>query len=103
MVAWFERIRFPVLILGIIALAAAAVWTLIVGVFDTPQRVLLVVGVLLVGIYVAIEPGEVAGALGSRGAQRSGNTLLVALVFLGILGLLNFLSIRHSQRWDTTA
>ncbi|HLH22520.1 MAG TPA: Gldg family protein [Chloroflexota bacterium] len=103
MVAWFERIRFPVLILGIIALAAAAVWYFIQGYFDTPQRLLLIVGVLLVGIYVAIEPGEVVGAIGSRGARYGGNTLLVIVVFLGILGLLNFVSIRHSQRWDVTA
>ena len=103
MIAAFERIRFPVLIIGLIALAAAAVWYFIQGYFDTPQRILLVVGVLLVGIYVAIEPGEVAGALGSRGARYGGNALLVVVVFLGILGLLNFLSIRHSQRWDVTA
>jgi ABC-type uncharacterized transport system involved in gliding motility auxiliary subunit len=103
MVAAFERIRFPVLIIGLIALAAAGVWYFIQGYFDTPQRILLVVGVLLVGIYVAIEPGEVAGALGSRGARYGGNTVLVIVVFLGILGLLNFLSIRHSQRWDVTA
>jgi ABC-type uncharacterized transport system involved in gliding motility auxiliary subunit len=103
MVAGFERIRFPVLILGIIALAAAGVWYFIQGYFDTPQRVLLVVGVLLVGIYVAIEPGEVASALGTRGARYGGNAVLVALVFIGILALLNFLSIRHSQRWDVTA
>jgi ABC-type uncharacterized transport system involved in gliding motility auxiliary subunit len=103
MIASFARIRFPVLILGIISLVAAGVWYFIQGYFDTPQRVLLVVGVLLVGIYVAIEPGEVAGALGSRGARYGGNSLLVIVVFLGILGLLNFLSIRHSQRWDVTA
>ena len=103
MAAWFERIRFPVLILGLIALVAALSWYLITGDFGVPPRALLVVGVLLVGIYVAIEPGEVAGALGSRGARYGGNALLVALVFLGILALLNFLSIRHSQRWDVTA
>jgi ABC-type uncharacterized transport system involved in gliding motility auxiliary subunit len=103
MAAWFERIRFPVLILGLVALVAALCWYLITGEFGIPPRALLVVGVLLVGIYVAIEPGEVAGALGSRGARYGGNALLVALVFLGILALLNFLSIRHSQRWDVTA
>jgi ABC-type uncharacterized transport system involved in gliding motility auxiliary subunit len=103
MAAWFERIRFPVLILGLVSLVAALAWYLITGNFDIPPRALLVVGVLLVGIYVAIEPGEVAGALGSRGARYGGNAVLVALVFLGILALLNFLSIRHSQRWDVTA
>ena len=43
-------------------------------------------GVLLVGIYVAIEPGEVSGALRSRGARYGGNALLVVFVFIGILG-----------------
>jgi ABC-type uncharacterized transport system involved in gliding motility auxiliary subunit len=103
MAAWFERIRFPVLILGLVALVGALCWYLITGDFGAPPRALVVVGVLLVGIYVAIEPGEVAGALGSRGARYGGNAVLVALVFLGILGLLNFLSVRHSQRWDMTA
>src|SRR5581483_82300 len=87
----------------IIALAAAAVWYFIQGYFDTPQRILLVVGVLLVGIYVAIEPGEVTSTLATRGARYGGNAVLVAVVFLGILALLNFLAIRHSQRWDVTA
>ncbi|HEY7067835.1 MAG TPA: Gldg family protein [Chloroflexota bacterium] len=103
MVAAFERIRFPVLVLGILAIAAAAVWYFIQGYFDTPQRILLVVGVLLVGIYVAIEPGEVTSTLATRGARYGGNAVLVAVVFLGILALLNFLAIRHSQRWDVTA
>jgi ABC-type uncharacterized transport system involved in gliding motility auxiliary subunit len=103
MAVWLERIRWPILVLGLIALAAAAAWYFITGDFGVPSRALLVVGVLLVGIYVAIEPGEVAEALGSRGARYGGNTVLVAVVFLGILGVVNFLSIRHSQRWDVTA
>ena len=103
MLAALERIRFPVLILGILALLAAGVWYLITGDFGIPSRVLLVAGVLLVGIYVSIEPGEAAGALTSRGARYGGNMVLAALLLLGILALLNFLSIRHSQRWDVTA
>ncbi len=103
MTAAFDRIRFPVLVLGLIALLSAGVWYLVSGDFGIPPRILLVAGVLLVGIYVAIEPGEVAGALGSRPARYGGNALLVIVVFIGILFLLNFLSIRHSQRWDLTA
>jgi ABC-type uncharacterized transport system involved in gliding motility auxiliary subunit len=101
--AAFDRVRIPVLALGIIALLSAAVWYLVSGDFGIPPRLLLVVGVLLVGIYVAIEPGEVAGALGSRGARYGSNALLVIVVFVGILALVNFLSVRHSQRWDVTA
>ncbi|HZU06739.1 MAG TPA: Gldg family protein [Chloroflexota bacterium] len=103
MAALLDRIRLPVLALGLLALLAALAWYLVTGEFGIPPRVLLVVGVLLVGIYVAIEPREVATALGSRGARYGGNTLLAALVFLGILALANFLVIRHSQRWDVTA
>ncbi len=103
MTAAFDRIRFPVLVLGLIALLSAGVWYLITGDFGVPPRILLVAGVLLVGIYVAIEPGEVAGAIGSRPARYGGNAVLVIVVFIGILALLNFLSIRHSQRWDLTA
>jgi ABC-type uncharacterized transport system involved in gliding motility auxiliary subunit len=103
MALWLDRARVPALLLGILALLAALAVYLITGEFGMPPRILLVAGVLLVGIYVAIEPAEAAGAVTSRGAIGSGNTVLVAVAFLAILGLVNFLSIRHSQRWDVTA
>ena len=103
MAALLERIRIPILAVGVLALLAAAAWYLVTGEFGIPPRVLLVAGVLLVGIYVAIEPAEVAGALGARTTRYGANTVLAVVVFIGILGLLNFLSIRYSHRWDVTA
>jgi ABC-type uncharacterized transport system involved in gliding motility auxiliary subunit len=103
MAVWAERLRIPLVILGGVALLAAVAWTLITGEFGVPPRILLVAGVLLIGIAVSIEPGEAADALKTRGARYGGNTLLAALVVVGILALVNFLSVRHSQRWDVTA
>ncbi|HLI27950.1 MAG TPA: Gldg family protein [Chloroflexota bacterium] len=103
MATLLERIRLPVLVVGGLALLAAGAWYLVTGEFGLPPRVLLVAGVLLVGIYVAIEPGEVAGALGARTTRYGANTVLAVVLFVGILGLANFLSIRYSHRWDVTA
>jgi ABC-type uncharacterized transport system involved in gliding motility auxiliary subunit len=103
MAVWAERLRIPLMLLGGVALLAAAAWTLITGEFGVPPRILLVAGVLLIGIAVSIEPGDAADALKTRGARYGGNALLAALVVVGILALVNFLSVRHSQRWDVTA
>src|SRR5262245_12525358 len=52
-------------------------------------------------ILFFISHAQAVRALSSRRSTRMGaNTLLMVLLFIGILSILNFLSARHSLRWD---
>ena len=98
-----ERARAPLAALGLVLLAGAAGYYLIFAAFGTPMRIMLAVGILLVGIAIAIDPEAVWGRLTTRGSLYGGNTLALAALFLGVLGLLNVLGSRRHERWDLTA
>ena len=53
-----ESFKTPALLLGVLLLAIGVGAWLING-FDTPTRILLAVGILLVGVFVAIDPEAV--------------------------------------------
>lgn len=98
----FETIRFPLAALGIFGLLAGlGVW-LVQGDFGLVPRILLAGGVLLLGIYVALDPEDVWSKLTGRGALYSGNTLVIALAAIAILGLVNVLGSRYENKWDLT-
>src|ERR687883_522657 len=77
-----ETLRFPLAALGIFGLLAGLGAWLVQGDFGLVPRILIAAGVLLLGIYVAIDPEEVWTKLTGRGALYSGNTL----VLLNVLG-----------------
>jgi ABC-type uncharacterized transport system involved in gliding motility auxiliary subunit len=97
-----ETLKGPVLALGALLLMAGLGSWLING-FDTPTRILLAAGILLIGVFVAIDPESVWGQLTGRGALYGGNTLLVGAAIIGILGLINVVGQNRHQRWDLTA
>lgn len=88
--------------LGPVFLLAAAGYWLVNNAFDTPMRLLLAIGIVLVGVYVAIDPEDVWAHLTARGSIYGGNTLLIAAAFIGILALVNVLAQRRNERWDLT-
>ena len=61
-------------------------------------RILVAGGVLLLGIYVALDPEDVWAKLTGRGALYSGNTLLIAAAALVILGLVNVARVALSDQ-----
>lgn len=98
-----ETIRAPLAALGVFGLLAGlAVW-LVQGDFGLLPRILLAAGVLLIGIYVALDPEDVWGKITGRGALYSGNTLAIALAAVVILGLFNVLGSRYQSKLDLTA
>lgn len=98
-----DQLKAPLAGLGLLPLLGAVGYYLIFGAFDTPMRVMLAVGILLVGIAIAIDPDAVVGTMRTRTALYSGNTLAIAAIFVGILGLINVLGARRHERWDLTA
>jgi ABC-type uncharacterized transport system involved in gliding motility auxiliary subunit len=98
-----ETFRFPLAALGVFGLLAGlAVW-LVQSDFGLVPRILIAGGVLLLGIYVALDPEDVWAKLTGRGALYSGNTVLIALAAVVILGLFNVLGSRYQTKVDLTA
>src|SRR5215467_13613118 len=97
-----ESLRFPLAALGIFGLLAGLGAWLVQGDFGLVPRVLIAAGVLLLGIYVALDPEEVWAKLTGRGALYSGNTLVIAAAALIILGFLNVLGSRYQTKFDLT-
>ena len=98
-----EALRFPLAALGIFGILAGLGAWLVQGDFGLVPRILIAAGVLLLGIYVALDPEEVWGKLTGRGALYSGNTLVLAAAALIILGFLNVLGSRYQTKLDLTA
>lgn len=99
-----ESLRFPLAALGIFGLLAGLGAWLVQGDFNGPlPRILMAAGVLCLGLYVAIDPEDVWAKLSGRGALYSGNTLVLAVAALIILGFLNVLGSRYQTKLDLTA
>jgi ABC-type uncharacterized transport system involved in gliding motility auxiliary subunit len=98
-----ESFRFPLAALGIFGLLAGIGAWLVQGDFGTLPRILIAAGVLLLGIYIALDPEDVWAKLSGRGAVYSGNTVLIALAAVVILALVNVLGSRYQTKVDLTA
>ena len=101
--SWLDLAKGPLAGVGLLLIAGAAGYYLIFGAFDTPMRIMLAAGILLVGIAVAIDPSAVWGQATTHNARYGGNTLAVAAIGLAILALINVLGARRHERWDLTA
>jgi ABC-type uncharacterized transport system involved in gliding motility auxiliary subunit len=62
----------------------------------------LIGGAVLVLAHLLLRYEEIAKALGARQIGYGSNLVVFTLVVLSILGVLNYLSARHSKRWDLT-
>src|SRR5205807_7531826 len=98
-----ETIRFPLAALGFFGLLAGLGAWLVQGSFDLLPRILVAAGVLLLGIYVALDPEDVWAKITGRGALYSGNTVAIALAAIVILALFNVLGSRYQSKLDLTA
>lgn len=97
-----DTLKAPALALGTLLILVGLGSWLING-FDTPTRILLAAGILLIGVFVAIEPEDVWRRLTAPGALYSGNTLVLGAAIVGILALVNVVASNRHQRWDLTA
>ncbi len=65
--------------------------------------VLLALGVIFMVLYVIARPQQVRETVTGRGVRYGSNALLLVVAFIGLIGLLNFLSGRYNGRYDLTA
>src|ERR1700694_1186978 len=99
----FETLRFPLAALGIFGVLAGLGAWLVQGDFSLVPRILVAGGVLMLGIYIALDPEDVWAKLTGRGAIYSGNTIVIGIAALIILGLFNVLGSRYLTKIDLTA
>jgi ABC-type uncharacterized transport system involved in gliding motility auxiliary subunit len=62
----------------------------------------LIAGALLIVVHLVLRSGDIVRAIGGRQVRYGGNTLLLAVASFVILAGINWLGVRHSQRWDLT-
>jgi ABC-type uncharacterized transport system involved in gliding motility auxiliary subunit len=98
-----DALRMPLAALGALGIVAGLGAWIVDGQFDLLPRVLMAAGILLVGIYVALDPEDVWARLTGRTALVSGNTLVIAIAALVILGLVNVIGSRYQTKWDLSA
>ncbi|MFQ6616108.1 MAG: GldG family protein [Fidelibacterota bacterium] len=71
--------------------------------FDWIAWTLIALGLALVVLTIVSNRKTLVSSVTSRKTQMSANALVVTVLVIGIIGLLNFLSIRHSWRVDSTS
>jgi ABC-type uncharacterized transport system involved in gliding motility auxiliary subunit len=62
----------------------------------------VVLGSALIVSHILLRLEDIGRALGARQIRYGGNTFVFTLVVLGILVALNYLTVRHTKRWDLT-
>lgn len=98
-----DSMRLPLVAIGLFGiLAGLSAWA-VLGEFSLVPRILLAGGILLVGIYVALDPEGMWARVTGRGTLFAGNALVVALAAVFVLGLLNVLGSRYTNKIDLTA
>ncbi|HEY7513469.1 MAG TPA: GldG family protein, partial [Vicinamibacteria bacterium] len=88
--------------LGFVVVVGALAWERWGKTLPGGFRPWLIGGVALIVLHLLLRWEDVAGRLGRRQVKYGGNTLVVVLVVLGILGALNYLAARNSKKWDLT-
>jgi ABC-type uncharacterized transport system involved in gliding motility auxiliary subunit len=96
--------RFAPYGLMISALAAVAIFVFLVlyRSFNLQVQISLAVFVLGIALFVMLDPSRAHQLLTGRQARHGSNALVMALAFLGILIVINYLAYQNTRRWDLT-
>jgi len=89
-------------LLGIVFLAFGFVAALLVGVADPYVLLNLVAGAALLLAYLAFGLEEFRGLLGQRSTRYGAGAVLYSLLFVVLIGGVNYISARRHHRWDLT-
>ena len=97
-----SRIALVFYVIGLAALALAAIFYLYLRAFELPVQLSLALGVLMLGAAVIADPERVRRALSGRQAKFGTNALVLGGAFVGLLVVVNLVAINYPQRLDLT-
>jgi len=88
---------------GLAIIAATLIAYSVRNVWSWYQTVTIIIGALLVVVSVALKAGDIRTQMGRRSTRFGINSAVSVILFLGILGFINYLGAQHSKRIDMTA
>lgn len=92
-----------ILSLGLIGVFVPLIVYFIRQQFNIFGQIVFVLGFLCLGLYIGLEYQRILRALAGRQVRYGGNSLLMTILFIGIVALIAFMSQRYSKRIDLTA
>jgi gliding motility-associatede transport system auxiliary component len=88
--------------ISLTALAVGAGLYIIQRQWNLSLQIALGLFVIGLAVFVALDPETIRKALTGRQARYGSNALILAVAFLGILVVINFLAYKNTKRWDLT-
>lgn len=88
--------------LGVIALLLAGATYLVLGQFDRPVLVLIILGIGLIVLSIVDNPRGFMNMLTGRAMREGANTTVASIALIGIIVVANVLSQTYFTRWDVT-
>ena len=88
--------------LGVALLIAGYVYYVRQGGLMLPAKILVITGGVFLLAAIVLGFPSILGFFSQRSSQLGTNTMILSLAVIAILGVLNFVSARHPQRFDLT-
>ncbi|HEX6737926.1 MAG TPA: Gldg family protein [Vicinamibacteria bacterium] len=88
--------------LGVLVIIGAKVWEMTGSRFPGKYEYWLIGGLALIAAHVVLRLDDIVRVLGKRQLMYGGNTLVLGIGVLLILGLANYFANKYSHRWDFT-
>ncbi len=89
-------------IMGLTIIAAALISYSVRMTWTLYQTIAVVIGVVFIGVALAVKSGEIRQGLGRRSARFGINSAASVVFLLGILAFVNYLGAQHVKRVDMT-
>jgi len=89
-------------VFGLVFIAAALVSYFLNKTWGNLQTGFVIAGAVLVVVALTLKSGEIRAGMGKRSTKFGINSGISVLLFLGVLGLVNYLGDKHQKRWDMT-
>jgi gliding motility-associatede transport system auxiliary component len=96
------RITDGLSLLGVVVALGAKIWEMTGKSFPGKYEYYLIAGLALIVTHVVLRWDDIVRTLGRRQMMYGGNTLVLGVAVLGILGLANYFAAKYSKRWDFT-
>jgi ABC-type uncharacterized transport system involved in gliding motility auxiliary subunit len=100
---WLQIIRKSAIVIALTALVLAVGLYIVQREWNLYLQVLLGLAIIGIAVYVAMDPGSIRTALTGRQARHGSNAIILAVAFLGIVVVINYLVYENTTRWDLTA